>query len=415
MKLIQKTSRAYLILSSVAFLISVVMLYLVLKIVINSWLDEKLLYSKKEVVGNIKFKYPITTSEYKNLGKIEDLKYYKDTLIFKDTAVYRAIIKEFDVFRQLTSYETIRGEHYKVVTRNSLVNNDDFINVIIVYTIVIFSLLLTGLLILNTQITKNIWNPFYANLNALKNFSIQNKNRINLIPSKINEFNELNDSIKNLTNKVQSDFNNLKEFTENASHEMQTPLAIMQSKIELLLQTTNLSKNQAVQLQSIYQAGKRLSKLNTALLLLAKVENQQYNVNEKINLKSIIENQLENYEDFIINKNLTVNKNLISIILMSNKVLIDTLIVNLLSNAIKHNIKNGIINITHNNKMLIFSNTGKPPTQNLENLFNRFKKDSVSKDSIGLGLSIVKKICVVNNWNISYTYKEGIHKIEILF
>lgn len=415
MKLIQKTSRAYLILSGVAFLISVVMLYLVLTNVISRWLDEKLLYSNKEVVGHLKFKYPITNLEYKSLGKIEDLKSYKDTLIFKDTAVYRASMKEFDVFRQLTSYQTIRGEYYKIITRNSVVNNDDFVNAIIVYMIVILSLLLTGLLILNTQIAKNIWNPFYANLFALKKFSIQDKNNIQLVPSEIDEFKELNDSIINLTNKVQTDFNSLKEFTENASHEMQTPLAIMQSKIELLLQTTKFTKNQAVQLQSIYLAGKRLSKLNKTLLLLAKVENQQYNINEKIDLKTVIENKLEIYDDFILNKNITVTKSITNIILTSNQVLVDTLITNLLSNAIKHNITNGKINIITKDNSLIFSNTGNFLNHNPEDLFNRFKKESISKDSIGLGLAIVKKICDANNWKVSYTYKNKSHKISIIF
>lgn len=415
MKLIHKTSTAYLFLSGIAFIISVVLLYLVLTNVINSWLDEKLLYSKKEVVGNLKYKYPITSIQYEKLGDLKDLKYHKDTLIYKDTVVYRSSTKEHDVFRQLTAYETIRDEHFKIITRNSLVNNQDFVSVIILYSVVIVLLLLTGLWLLNTLIAKNIWNPFYTNLNILKKYSIQNQNQIQLIPSKIKEFDELNNSIKNLTNRLQSDFNNLKEFTENASHEMQTPLAIMHSKIEILLQSSNLSKNQTTELHAIYQAGNRLSKLNKALLLLAKVENKQYDISEKINLKDIIENRLEIYKDFIENKNLTINKDLQDDIISSNVTLINILISNLLSNAIKYNISNGSINITYKNNQLIFSNTGNPLKQDPNNLFNRFKKEGTSKNSLGLGLAIVKKICDVNNWRISYVYEKKMHKISIFF
>jgi len=415
MKLIQKTSRAYLLLSGLAFLISTIMLYLVLTNVINSWLDEKLLYSKKEVIGNLKYNYPITSIQYEEIGKIKDLKYHKNKLIFKDTAVYRSSTKKHDVFRQLTAYETIRDGYFKIITRNSLVNNQDFVSIIILYSVVIFLLLLTGLWILNTLIAKNIWNPFYTNLSILKDFSIENQNPIQLIPSEIKEFEELNNSIKNLTTRVQSDYNNLKEFTENASHEMQTPLAIMHSKIELLLQSNNLTKNQTLELHSIYQAGNRLSKLNKALLLLAKVENKQYDIKEKINLKINIEKRIDIYKDFIENKNIKITKNLQSHSISLNPTLINALISNLLSNAIKYNVQNGTIDIIYNTKQLIFSNTGNPIKQDPNNLFNRFKKENANKDSIGLGLAIVKKICDVNNWHINYEYNNKIHKITISF
>lgn len=415
MKLIQKTSRTYLLLSGIAFLISALTLYLVLTKAISSWLDKKLLYSKTEVVGKLKFYYPLTTLKYEDLGKTKDLINPKDTLVFKDTAVYIASAKEFDTFRQLTAYETIRDRQYKIVARNSLVDNQDFVSAIIVYIIVILSLLLVGLWILNTQIAKSIWYPFYTNLEILKKFSIQNQSNIELVPSEITEFEELNNSIINLTGRVQSDFNNLKEFTENASHEMQTPLAIMQSKIENLLQSSNLDHRQTSELHSIYQAGNRLSKLNKALILLAKVENQQFNFKEIIDLKDLIEKKLEIYEDFIESKKITINKSLVKDTILSSTSLVNILISNLLSNAIKHNFSNGILNITYTDNKLIFSNTGKPLKQDPNNLFNRFKKESVYKDSIGLGLAIVKKICDVNNWDISYTYKNQLHIISILF
>lgn len=413
MKLIQKTSIAYLILSGIAFLISVILLYFILTKEINQWLDKKLVYSKKEVVANLKYNYPLTTIKYEEIGNIKDLNFPKDTLIFKDTAVYISSVKEFDVFRQLTAYKTIRDKQYKITTRNSLVNNQDFVSAIIIYIIAIISLLLTGLWILNTKLAKNIWQPFYDNLNQLKKFSIQDQEPIKLESSQIDEFQELNGSIKNMTSKLQADFNNLKEFTENASHEMQTPLAIMQSKIELLLQSNNFTQVQTKELHSVYQAGNRLSKLNKALLMLAKVDNQQYNLTEKINLKKCIENKLEIYEDFIENENLTISKSLENQVILSNKTLVDALLSNLISNAIKHNISNGFINITFKNNSLIFSNSGNIPTQDPNNLFNRFKKETKNTSSIGLGLAIVKKICDINNWTIDYKFNEKMHILHI--
>ena len=421
MKLIQKTSRTYLLLSAIIFILSGVMLFFVLTSVMNNRLDEKLIYNKEVIAKRIKYDYPLTIfEEPEELTASEKLLYPNDTIIFKDTLIFHALegvegVEEYEKYRQLTAYETLQGKQYKIVTRNSLVRNQDFVSIITLSTIIIILLLLTGLLILNTLIAKKIWKPFYMNLDRLKNFSIQDQNIIELEPSNVEEFIELNSSIKNLTQKLQSDFNNLKEFSENASHEMQTPLAIMQSKIELLLQSTDVTKEQSKQLQSIYQAGQRLSKLNKTLLLLAKVENQQFSTKEDMSLKELIERQLENYEDFITNKNLKVTTKLSDDNIITNTVLADTLISNLLSNAIKHNIPNGTIEIIHVRDILIFSNTGLPLDQDPENLFSRFKKASTLKDSLGLGLAIVKKICEVNDWQISYSYEDNTHQISILF
>lgn len=421
MQLNEKIGRTYLILSVIIFALSGVVLYFVLTSVMNNRLDQQLLYHKALVAKIIKYDIELTIfEEPEELTEAENRLYPRDTIIYKDTLIFHAIedvegVEEYEKYRQLTSYETLQGKRYKIVTRNSLGRNQDFISIITLSTVIILLLLLTGLWILNTQIAKNIWKPFYLNLDKLKTFSIQDQNPIELEPSNVEEFIELNNSIKNLTSKLQSDFNNLKEFSENASHEMQTPLAIMQSKIELLLQSTRLTKVQSEQLQSIYQAGQRLSKLNKTLLLLAKVENQQFSSKEEVSLKTLIEKQLENYEDFILNKDIKVNTDLSDKTISTNTVLADTLISNLFSNAIKHNIQGGTINITYIRDILIFSNTGDILHQEPEDLFNRFKKASTLKDSLGLGLAIVKKICEVNDWQISYSYHDNVHQISVLF
>ena len=420
MKLNEKIGRTYLILSVILFVLSGVMLFFVLTTVMNNRLDKKLLYNKEVIAKRIKYDYPLTIFETEELTEAENRAYPNDTLIYKDTLIFHAIedvegSEEYEKYRQLTAYETLQGGRHKIITRNSLVRNQDFISIITLSTIIIILLLLSGLWVLNTQIVKNIWKPFYQNLDRLKTFSVQDQNPIKLEPSNVEEFKELNSSIRKLTSKLQSDFNNLKEFSENASHEMQTPLAIMQSKIEMLLQSAKLTKVQSEQLQSIYQAGQRLSKLNKTLLLLAKVENQQFSSKEEVALKTLIEKQLENYEDFIMIKKIKVNTDLSDKIITTNKVLAETLISNLFSNAIKHNIQGGTINITYMRDILIFSNTGDILHQDPEKLFNRFKKASALKDSLGLGLAIVKKICEVNDWQISYSYEKNVHQISVLF
>lgn len=422
MKLIQQTSRAYLLLSIILFLLGGITLAVILTTVMNRRLDEKLLYNKEVLAKVYKYEFPLPIFDQpRELTEAENRMYPRDTIIYKDTLIFHAIddvegSDEYEKYRQLTAYETLQGKRFKIVTRNSLVRNQDFITIITGATILTILLLLTGLWYLNTRITKRIWNPFQYNLNSLKNFSIQDQEPIDLKKSNIDEFKELNHSIKSLTEKVRSDFDNLKEFTGNASHEMQTPLAIMQSKIELLLQSENLNKEESKQLQSIYHAGQRLSKLNKTLLTLAKVENRQFSELEEINIAELINNKLEVYEDFIEQKKLTVTKKLNQdAILDVNSTIMDMLVNNLLSNAIKHNIQNGSLNIEIQPEYLYISNSGDELNVEPESLFNRFKKISSSPDSSGLGLAIVKKICDINNWKIDYTYLKKEHQIMVRF
>ena len=281
--------------------------------------------------------------------------------------------------------------------------------------IVILLLILT-IFFVNTIILRNALRPFYENLEILKNFSVEDKQSITLQDTEVDEFRELNASLIKLTNKIKSDFTNLKEFTENASHEMQTPLAIMQSKSEILMQSSNLDKDQTQQITAIYSATQRLSKLNKTLLLLSKIENQQFGVKEEILVNDTIEKHLEIFEDFIENKNITISKKYtLNVKIHANPMLFDMVISNIISNAIKHNFKNGNINITTTDLFFSFSNSGTPLNIASKSVFERFIKDSKASDSFGLGLAIVKKVCDTNNWQINHSYVENEHVISIYY
>jgi signal transduction histidine kinase len=197
---------------------------------------------------------------------------------------------------------------------------------------------------------------------------------------------------------------------------MQTPLAIMHSKSEVLLQSDNLTKQQVSQIKVIYQSVQRLSKLNKTLLLLSKIENRQFKDLEPIKVNEIIEKQIEIFEDFIENKNLTViEKSTLEVEINANPMLFEMVISNLISNAIKHNKEGGEIEILTTNLFISVSNSGEPSKLASSSLFERFKKDSNAANSFGLGLAIVKKICDNYNWKITHSYVEDQHNISIYF
>ena len=415
MKLFEKTRNTYFIYSIIIFLISSSIIYFTLKRIIGKTQDEKLLWDKELIAQKIKYEYPLAIFD------VEDFKSktpIKDTVYFKDTLIYQVVnsVENYEMYRQLTSIETLQGKTYRIITRSSIVRNQDFVLAITISVGVVIFLLIITVYFVNTIIMRSVWLPFYHNLEVLKNFSVENKEPIDLQNSKIDEFEELNVSLSKLTNKVKTDFTNLKEFTENASHEMQTPLAIMQTKSELLLQSENLDAEQVSQIRAIYQSVQRLSKLNKTLLLLSKIENNQFKELETIKVNKVIEKQLEIFEDFIENKNLKVEmRSTLEVEIQANPLLFDMIVSNLISNAIKHNIEGGEIEILTTNLFISISNSGVVPKTSSEALFERFKKESTASNSFGLGLAIVKKICDNYNWKITHSYVEDQHNMSIYF
>lgn len=415
MKLFEKTRKTFILYSVIIFIISSSVIYFTLKSVVTKKQDEKLLWDKELIARKIKYENPLPIFD------VEDFKSEnppKDTLYFKDTLMYHVVnnVEKYELYRQLTSVENLHGKTYRIITRSSLVRNQDFILAITISVGIVVLLLIITVYFVNNIIMKSAWLPFYNNLETLKNFTVENNRPIELQESNVDEFQELNNSLTKLTNKINSDFNNLKEFTENASHEMQTPLAIMQSKSEILLQSDNLTKSQVSQIKTIYQSVQRLSKLNKTLLLLAKIENRQYKDLETLQINDVIEKQLDIFEDFISNKKLKVDmRSAMEVKIKANPLLFDMIVSNLISNAIKHNIPGGQIEILTTNLFLSVSNSGEPPKMDSSSLFERFKKESSASNSFGLGLAIVKKICDNYNWKITHSYVDNQHNISIYF
>jgi len=414
-KLFQKTKRTYILYSIIIFIVSSIIIYFTLKNLISTKQDERLEYHRELIGKKIKYQNPLPIFEVDDFVSKTPI---KDTLYYKDTLFYLVVngVEKREMYRQLTSYETLHGKTYKIITRDSLVKNQDFIVIITISVGIVILLLIVTVYFVNTVIMRNAWLPFYENLEILKRFSVESNQPIHLQNTNIDEFQELNRSLTKLTNKINSDFNNLKEFTENASHEMQTPLAIMHTKTENLMQSENLDKSQVKQIRAIYLAVQRLSKLNKTLLLLSKIENQQFKEKETIIINDVINKHLEIFDDFIKNKKISVSlKSTLDVKIKANPLLFDMVISNLISNAIKHNINKGNIEILTTDLFLSFSNSGEPLKIPSDTLFERFKKDSSSPNSFGLGLAIVKKVCVNYNWKINHSYIDNQHNITIYF
>ncbi|MEO6455554.1 MAG: HAMP domain-containing sensor histidine kinase, partial [Ginsengibacter sp.] len=332
---------------------------------------------------------------------------------FSTVDVFDKVHRENVSYRQLQFHISASGKGYNIAIRKSQRESEDIIEFIFKITSLLVIILLIALFLINRFILSKLWKPFHATLEQINRFNLSDKNVVQLGHNNIDEFTELNTAVNIMTSRVNQDYNEIKSFTENASHEIQTPLAIIKSRLELLSQFENLKEEQMNTVQSIYEAVNRLSKLNQSLILLTKIDNRQFSEMDKVSLGVFINKNITYYEELIAAKNIVLTKHIYGdVIVEMNETLGEILISNLITNAIKHNDDEGSIEINLNYKQLSISNTGAAPDRDPLEMFERFKKDKVTSESLGLGLSIVKKICERYHFSITYSYSD-VHTITI--
>jgi len=338
------------------------------------------------------------------------------TFLYKDTILYDDIIGEFQLYRMISYQTMMRDKPVEISISKSLFVADELVGNVAFVTLGLSLFLLFFIIGTNNYFFTHVWGNFFETINVIKDYNIADAKSIKFTESEITEFNQLNQVFEKMHERIKRDYQNLKEFIENISHEIQNPLAVIKSKIDLLQQNENLDKSQAELIQSIQTNTIRLSNLNRSLILLSKIDNNQFPVREKVDITANIDLHLENFEDIIQSKKISLIKNTEDHIHVSaDPGLISILLLNLLKNSIYHNFSSGSIEITTKSNSLVIKNTGKALDLNPEDLFNRFTKSSGKPDSLGLGLSIVKKICEYYNYSVDYTMKDRLHILTILF
>ena len=419
MRLLNRTTLNYLIYSIVVLLVVTPVFYFVIDQLFTNDVDETLLLQKQEI--QYRFQKIKSESELQVWADLDgdvrvepsNGKLYPDSIF--NLVQYDSLADEMEPYRILSSTVMLGIKPYHITARISLVESEDLIEAIVVTQAIVLVALLAGILIINGWVSKRIWKPFYDTLGKLENFEVEKTPFLKFGSSSIKEFNDLNKAIEQLADRNYKSYLSQKEFTENAAHEMQTPLAIFQSKLELLMQTKNLSEEQAILMASLSEATSRLSKLNKALLLLSKIENNQFTEDETVDVTALTNKLID-----IFNKQATTNEILFKTTFLNNlsisfnPTLIDILLSNLISNAIKHNPGRGLIEISISGRQWKISNPGSPLISP-DRIFERFQKGTSSQASTGLGLAIVKKISDTNGIAIQHEYENNWHSFTIKF
>lgn len=279
-----------------------------------------------------------------------------------------------------------------------------------------FLLIVVGYYLVNRKIEKKVWSPFLTTLSELENHNIGSDMDFKPIESDIEEFQTLSRILRSFIGKNSLLFRQQKEFIENASHELQTPIALLHSKTDLLFQTKELSEEQSYLLDEVKQIGSRMNKINSGLLLLAKIENRQFVKNETFPLKPIVESSMIYFEEWASAKNIKMVLEVEDEMeVLGNKILAEIAINNLIKNAIRYNSDPGHISIQLKSNSLAIRNSSKIPELDGSKVFQRFFKSHADQNGSGLGLAIVKEISDFNDWKINYSYLDEKHTFTLGF
>lgn len=409
-KLIKKTTKTFLLTGLVLAILSSTVLFCYTKYLLKNDVEEDLYSNESRVVNAIKNNRP-----HYSLFPITEIKIVEnlENEVLKDTIIYDPSQDEMEVFRELSTFKLINGTNYQIIIRSMVVESEDFIIAIVISNIVIFLLAFIFLFYFNTKKNLQIWNPFFKNLDQIKRFSLTSKEPLDLVDSDILEFSELKTELETLTNKVRFDYEILKQFTENVSHEMQTPLAIIQAKIDNIINEHIFNDKQFEQITSIQKDIQRLKQLNKRISILSKIDNNQFLNIENVSLTNVINEKIESFKELeLVNISHDSQTKLVALM---DSYLADILVNNLISNAIKHSKINKDILVITNKNTLVISNSGEKPIEHPEKLFLRFYKESNGAQSTGLGLAIVSKICNLYNFKISYKFEFNHHVFSVDF
>lgn len=332
-------------------------------------------------------------------------------IIYSDTVAFNLVEKEQSPVRMLRSTYSVGNQTYVITLQQSYLEFDEIAGTVSVGVIVCFLIVVTLLVLTDILVTRRIWRPFYGIVRQLQNYRVDGPDDPEFTGSDVHEFKLLSQSLDAMSRRTRRQYAQQKQFTDNASHEMQTPLSVLSFELDVLQQSAGLVEADLDRIQRSQQEIKRLSAINQSLLLLAKIDNQQFPVNESVNIGELVNQLVDNYSDYVAHRGITINRMIQGgPILPMNRQLADVLFSNLIKNAILHGDSNSSIFIQMGTKSFIITNQGDPLPFPEDQLFRRFVRNQALPQSTGLGLALVKEIAAQYGMMVKYNYASSMRR-----
>lgn len=413
MKLATRYQRSHLLSTFIIFLLASTAFYVLVNRVLLLQMDEDLEIERREVETYVRRFGTLPQS----VLAVEDqiVRYEKDAprplpVVYSTRTMWDAGEQVWGPFRQLDFSVRVGQDWYRASVSKSLEATRGLARQIGLLALLLIALLLLVSFLINRLVLRRLWRPFYQTIRGLRDFGLDDQKALRFPPVSTDEFALLNTTLTAVSDRALQEYRLLKEFTENAAHELQTPLAVMRTKLDLLLQDAALSQPQSVALQDAYTALARMVHLNQSLLQLAKIEGGYYLHRTVVDLRPVLAGKLHLLEDLQPDKQLQVTAHLEPGRLLMHPTLAEMLVSNLLTNAVRHNVDGGQVRVSLDARRLTVCNTAVRGALAPAQLFRRFSRSGDATTGTGLGLAISRQICDQSGCRIDYRYTpEGLH------
>lgn len=416
MKLLDRYNRVSLLTFILVIVITGVVYYFTISYILTNQVDKDLVVEENEIFDHVKL-----NNRLPQVFKSDDLKIKfepisADTVVrrFSNVQFYDEQENESELGRMLATSVKVNKQTYRVTIIESTVEIDYLIRMIFFITLGLIIVLLIILLLLNRLLVRKLWQPFYQTLRQIKLFNLADRNVIQPVDTRIDEFHDLNNEVAAMSQRVLYDYQSLKSFTENASHELMTPLAVIISKLEILMQDDDVTEKQGALIGEAYATVDRLKKLSRSMLLLSRIENKLMSDLENIDLCEFIRNKIIEFQELLADREITLQDELQHCHININRDLLNIMLNNLLGNAIQHNNANGVIVVKLTDKSMSICNSGASSPLNAQTIFQRFHK-SPESEGTGLGLTLVKQICDNYQFRLNYNFQDRLHCFTVNF
>jgi len=332
---------------------------------------------------------------------------------YSDTLIHIPAEGKKERVRMLTDGFKLKGERYAVQVFTSTVEEDDLLENLLWALIALYVAVLLTIVIVHNVVLRNVWKPFHAILAQIKGFRLGAAQRLPDVPTQVHEFKELKTAADALVRHASSTYANQRAFTENAAHELQTPLAIAINKLELLAEQQASEEERMVVVGEVMALLERLTRINRSLLLLARIENKQFHEARDVSFAALAREVADEFSDLAAHRQVGIALEVEGdLALRMDPTLARILVTNLVKNAIVHNRAEGSVTVRVAPDRLIVRNTGADKPLDAARIFDRFHKETTADAGTGLGLAIAKAITEMHGLHIAYRY-DGAHVVEV--
>lgn len=315
-----------------------------------------------------------------------------------------------------TIFRDREGRCFELIVATPTFEKNDLIGTILWWILALYLILLLTVILIALVVLQKSMRPLYKILDWLNAYTPGKSHSRLSIDTDIHEFRQLEKVTTEATDRSDKAFEKQKQFIGNASHELQTPLAVLGGRIDWMLDNDSLGEESVGELVQMKRELGHIVRLNKTLLLLTKIDNDQFPDQTDVNLSSMVLSQKELYEEIFSSKRISCSVQVPDepVIIRMNETLASILVTNIIKNAFVHSPEGGTGALTLTENELVVANSGDSPLDQ-SRIFDRFYQGSKKDGSTGLGLALAKTIADRNGLCLTYSYENGMHLFRIGF